>query len=110
LAAGDPQRAVALGGMMAIVAGLVCVAAGFARLGFVTELLSKPIRYGYMNGIALTVILSQIPKLLGFSVKADGPMRQAWGIAEGVGVGRTNLTTLAIGGSCLGLILWLKRR
>ena len=110
LSAGDPNRAVPAGGTMAIVAGLVCVAAGFARLGFVTELLSKPIRYGYMNGIALTVILSQIPKLLGFSVKADGPLRQAWGIAEGVSAGRTNLTALAIGGSCLGLILWLKRR
>src|SRR4030095_6890249 len=53
LSAADPQRAIAPGGMMAIVAGAVCVAAGLARLGFVTELLSKPIRYGYMNGIAL---------------------------------------------------------
>ena len=77
LSAGDPQRAIAVGGMMAIVSGVVCVAAGVARLGFITELLSKPIRYGYMNGIALTVMLSQIPKLLGFSVKADGPLRQA---------------------------------
>src|SRR3954453_23867611 len=64
LSAGDPARAVALGGTMAIVAGLVCIAAGVARLGFITELLSKPIRYGYMNGIALTVLLSQVPKLL----------------------------------------------
>ena len=83
LSAGDPQRAVALAGMMAIVSGVVCVAAGLARLGFVTELLSKPIRYGYMNGIALTVLLSQIPKLFGFSVTADGPARQAWGIVQG---------------------------
>ncbi len=66
LAGGDAHRAVALGSAMAIVAGLVCLAAGLARLGFITELLSKPIRYGYMNGIALTVILSQVPKLLGF--------------------------------------------
>ena len=63
--------------MMAIVSGVVCVAAGLARLGFVTELLSKPIRYGYMNGIALTVLLSQLPKLFGFSVDGDGPLRQA---------------------------------
>src|SRR6201993_4917490 len=49
LSAGDPQRAVALAGMMAIVSGVVCIVAGLARLGFVTELLSKPIRYGYMN-------------------------------------------------------------
>jgi len=110
LTAGDPQRAVTPGGMMAIVSGLVCVSAGLARLGFVTELLSKPIRYGYMNGIALMVILSQIPKLFGFSVKADGPLRQAWGIVEGVSGGRTNLAALAVGGSALALILWLKRR
>jgi high affinity sulfate transporter 1 len=109
LSAGDPQRAVPLGGMMAIVSGMVCVAAGLARLGFITELLSKPIRYGYMNGIALTVILSQIPKLFGFSVKAEGPVRQAWGIAEKVWGGSTNVTALAIGGSALALILVLKR-
>src|SRR6476646_3516939 len=66
LSAGDPQRAIAPGGLMAIVSGAACVALGLARLGFITELLSKPIRYGYMNGIALTVMLSQIPKLLGF--------------------------------------------
>src|SRR5215470_18520184 len=63
LSGGDATRAVALAGMMAIVSGVVCVAAGLGRLGFITELLSKPIRYGYMNGIALTVLLSQIPKL-----------------------------------------------
>ena len=56
---------------IAIVSGVVCVSAGLARLGFITELLSKPIRYGYMNGIALTVLLSQVPKLFGFSVTAD---------------------------------------
>jgi high affinity sulfate transporter 1 len=109
LSAGDPQRAVPLGGMMAIVSGAVCVGAGLARLGFVTELLSKPIRYGYMNGIALTVILSQTPKLFGFSVKPDGPLRQAWQIAEKVWGGSTNVTALAIGGGALALILVLKR-
>jgi high affinity sulfate transporter 1 len=108
--AGDPQRAVAIAGMMAIVSGGVCVAAGIARLGFITELLSKPIRYGYMNGIALTVILSQVPKLFGFSVKAEGPLRQAWGIAEQVWGGSTNVAALAVGGSTLALILVLKRK
>jgi high affinity sulfate transporter 1 len=107
--AADPQRAVAVGGMMAIVSGVVCLAAGLARLGFITELLSKPIRYGYMNGIALTVILSQIPKLLGFSTKADGPLRQVLAIVEKVWAGNTNMTALLIGGSTLILILVLKR-
>src|SRR5689334_18378872 len=82
LSAGDSQRAVALASAMAIVSGAVCVAAGLARLGFVTELLSKPIRYGYMNGIALTVLLSQLPKLLGFSVRTQGPLRQIWDVAS----------------------------
>ena len=109
LSAGQPQRAVAVAGMMAIVSGVVCVVAGLARLGFITELLSKPIRYGYMNGIALTVLLSQIPKLLGFSVTAEGPLRQAWGIVNKVLVGNTNMVALAIGASALALILVLKR-
>jgi high affinity sulfate transporter 1 len=109
LSGGDAQRAIPFGGMMAIVSGAVCVAAGLARLGFITELLSKPIRYGYMNGIALTVILSQIPKLLGFSVKAEGPLRQVVGIADKIGSGSTNITAFALGGGTLALILVLKR-
>jgi high affinity sulfate transporter 1 len=109
LAGGDPARAVALAGAMAIVAGVVSIAAGLARLGFITELLSKPIRYGYMNGIALTVILSQLPKLLGFSVSADGPGRQALGIAQGIAAGKTSVASFAIGGGTLAIILLLKR-
>jgi high affinity sulfate transporter 1 len=109
LSGGDPKRAIALAAMMAAVSGAICIAAGLARLGFITELLSKPIRYGYMNGIALTVLLSQVPKLLGFSVKAEGPLRQAWGIVKNIQSGNTNLVALAIGGSTLVVILILKR-
>jgi high affinity sulfate transporter 1 len=109
LSAGDPQRAVGLASMMAIVSGAACVAAGLARLGFITELLSKPIRYGYMNGIALTVLLSQIPKLFGFSVEAKGPLRQAVEIVHHVLQGHTNLVALAIGTGTLVPILVLKR-
>ena len=89
LSGGDPTRAIALAGMMAIVSGTVCILAGLARLGFVTELLSKPIRYGYMNGIALTVLISQLPKLFGFSIESDGPVRNLLAIATAV-PGRTN--------------------
>jgi high affinity sulfate transporter 1 len=109
LSAGEPQRAVALAGMMAIVSGVVCIAAGLARLGFVTELLSKPIRYGYMNGIALTVLLSQVSRLFGFSVSAHGPLRQAWEIVNKVLAGSTNVVAFAIGASTLAIILLLKR-
>ncbi|HXZ81563.1 MAG TPA: SulP family inorganic anion transporter [Terriglobales bacterium] len=109
LSGGEPRRAVALAGMMALVSGIVCIAVGLARLGFITELLSKPIRYGYMNGIALTVLLSQVPKLFGFSVKSNGPLRQVWGIVDQVLAGRTNVVALVIGASTLVLILLLKR-
>src|SRR5690349_2586338 len=75
LSAGDPRRAVALAGGMALVSGAACIIAGIARLGFITELLSKPIRYGFMNGIAFAVLISQLPKLFGFSIESTGPLR-----------------------------------
>ncbi|WP_347908450.1 SulP family inorganic anion transporter [Pseudomonas grandcourensis] len=109
LSGGDPQRAVALAGMMAIVSGAVCILAGIARLGFITELLSKPIRYGYMNGIALTVLISQLPKLFGFSIESEGPLRNIWAIASAVMEGKVNWTTFTVGGLTLAAILLLKR-
>ena len=108
LSGGDPARAVALAGMMAVVSGTVCILAGAARLGFVTELLSKPIRYGYMNGIALTVLISQLPKLFGFSIEGHGPLRDLWEMAEAILGGKTNWTALAIGAGTLAVILLLK--
>jgi high affinity sulfate transporter 1 len=110
LSGGDPLRAVALAGLMAVVSGFVCILAGAARLGFITELLSKPIRYGYMNGIALTVLISQLPKLFGFSIESDGPLRRIWAIAEAVLDGRTNWTAFAIGAGTLAVIFLLKDR
>jgi high affinity sulfate transporter 1 len=108
LSGGDALRAVALAGMMAVVSGVVCILAGIARLGFVTELLSKPIRYGYMNGIALTVLISQLPKFFGFSIDGDGPLRKLWAIGGAVLSGRTNWIAFAIGAGTLAVILLLK--
>jgi high affinity sulfate transporter 1 len=109
LSAGEPQRAMALAGMMAVTSGLLCILAGTARLGFVTELLSKPIRYGYMNGIALTVLVSQLPALFGFSVDGDGLLHKIRGIVEGVLSGRTNWISLLLGAGTLAVIFLLKR-
>jgi high affinity sulfate transporter 1 len=108
LSGGDPLRAATLAGMMAIVSGMVCILAGIARLGFVTELLSKPIRYGYMNGIALTVLISQLPKLFGFSIESEGPLRSLWAIASAILEGRTNWVAFGIGLATLIVILLLK--
>ena len=109
LSGGDPGRAVALAGMMAVVSGIVCILAGVARLGFVTELLSKPIRYGYMNGIALTVLISQLPKFFGFSVEDDGPLRELWAIGSLVVDGKSNWAAFAIGAGTLAVVLLLKK-
>ena len=108
LSGGDPVRAVTLAGMMAVVSGIVCILAGVARLGFVTELLSKPIRYGYMNGIALTVLVSQLPKFFGFSIDGDGPLRELLAIAGAILGGKANWAAFAIGAGTLAVILLLK--
>ena len=108
LAMGDPGKAIALAGMMAIVSGLVCILAGIFKLGFITELLSKPIRYGYMNGIALTVLISQLPKMMGFSIQSDGPARNVYSIFQAVMDGKVNNASLLIGIGTLAIILLLK--
>jgi high affinity sulfate transporter 1 len=74
LAAGDPASAVVLASAMSIIAGVVCVAAGYLSLGVVTEFLSKPLRIGYLNGIAVVIFISQVPKALGFSIAAESTL------------------------------------
>ena len=106
LAAGDPARTIALAGMLAIFTGLLCILAGLARLGFITELLSKPIRYGYMNGIALTVLVGQLPKLFGFSTEGDGVLEETAAFIQGLLAGKTNWVTLAVGAAYPGVSSW----
>ena len=80
LALGDPARGIALAAMLAVLAGAVCIVAGITHFGFLTELISVPVRYGYLNGIALTVIVGQLPALLG--IRASG--EQAWQVLADV--------------------------
>ncbi|MET0577085.1 MAG: SulP family inorganic anion transporter, partial [Ilumatobacteraceae bacterium] len=100
---GDPQRAVALASMLALLVGVMTVLAGVAKLGFVADLLSKPTQIGYLNGLDLTILVGQLPKLFGFSVDADGLIPEAAGFAKGLANGETVTAALAIG--LLGLIL-----
>ena len=95
--------------MMAVVSGLLCIASGAARLGFITELLSKPIRYGYMNGIALTVLISQLPSLFGFSVEAQGTLDRTWAFSLALLAGQTHAASLTLGAGTLAVIWLLKR-
>ena len=100
---GDPQRAVALASMLALLVGVMTVLAGVAKLGFVADLLSKPTQIGYMNGLALTILVGQLPKLFGFSVDADGLIPEAAGFAKGLANGETVAAALAVG--LLGLVI-----
>lgn len=101
----DPARAVALGSVLAVMTGAFCLVAGFARAGFLTDLLSKPVRIGYMNGIALTVIVTQLPKLFGFSVSAPDVISGVIGFARGLASAQTNRVAFAIGSACIATIL-----
>jgi high affinity sulfate transporter 1 len=109
LAGPDPARAAALAGALALLSGALCCLAGLLRLGFVADLLSKPIRYGYLNGIALTVLAGQLPKLLGFTVSSGNLPHSVDGLVRGVLGGQVNLTASAIGVASLLTIGAFKR-
>jgi high affinity sulfate transporter 1 len=110
LAAGDPAYALDLAGAMAIVAGALCVAGGFAGLGFVTELLSKPIRYGYINGIAVTIVIAQLAKLCGVKIESSGPLRELWTLGQAIASGKGNTSTFLVGAGTLLVVGFLRRR
>jgi len=109
LAGGDSTRAIALAAALAIMAGVLCLGAAVARLGFVTDLLSRPIRVGYMNGIALTILVGQLPKLLGFSVSSNDVAGGIVELGRRIADGKTVPLALLIGLASLALILGLRR-
>jgi high affinity sulfate transporter 1 len=106
---GDPAKAVALASMLAIFVGAIMLFAGVAKLGFIADLLSKPTQIGYMNGLALTILVGQLPKLFGFSVDADGFIPELKGFVQGVINGETIGAALAVGVFSLALILVVQR-
>ncbi|MCU1370566.1 MAG: putative sulfate transporter [Ilumatobacteraceae bacterium] len=104
---GDPAKAIALASMLALLVAVFMIAAGVAKLGFVADLFSKPTQIGYMNGLALTILIGQLPKLFGFSVDADGFVEELRGFAQGVVDGDTLGAALALGVGGLAVILVL---
>jgi high affinity sulfate transporter 1 len=106
---GDPQRAIALASLLALMVGLIMIVVGLARLGFIADLLSRPTMIGYMNGLALTILVGQLPKLFGFSVDADGLIGEIDGFARGVAGGAVVPAAAAVGIGGVVLILVLQR-
>ena len=107
LAAGNTDYAIALAGMLALIVSVICIGAGLARLGFVADLISKPVRVGYLAGLAITIFIGQLPKLFGYSIEADGLIQELVVFLQNLN--QTNPWTLAVGLLSLFIILGLKR-
>ncbi len=107
LAGGDEQTAIALAGMLALLVGAVTVAAGIAKLGFVADLLSNPVRVGYLAGLAVVILIGQLPKLFGFKIEASGLVDELVTFLQNLD--RTNPWALGIGLLSLAIILGLQR-
>ncbi|HSO14871.1 MAG TPA: sulfate permease [Arthrobacter sp.] len=106
---GDPQKAVVLASMLALMVGVIMVLASVAKLGFIADLISKPTMIGYMNGLAVTILVGQLPKLFGFKVDSESFLGDVVGFVEGVATGQTVLAAAAVGISGIVLILALQR-
>ena len=107
LAGGGESTAIALAGMLGILVGLTEIGLGLGKLGFVADLLSKEVQVGYMNGLAITIIVGQLPKLFGFSTSADSFLKEVRVFFEGLD--QTDTTTLLVGLAVLALLLVLPR-
>ncbi|WP_226759174.1 SulP family inorganic anion transporter [Arthrobacter sp. SO3] len=105
LAGKDPDHAVALAGVLALLIGGLLLAGRVFKLGFVTGLLSKPIRVGYLNGIAVAIMLSQLPKLLGIPAAGGSLVDSATATARAVAQGATNPLALLFGAGTIAVIV-----
>lgn len=107
IVAGDPGSAVVLAGMLAVLVGLIEIGLGIAKLGFVSDLLSSEVRVGYLNGLAVTIIVGQLPKLFGFSTDASGFVDEVRAFFEGLD--QRNRTTLLTGLAVIVVLLVLPK-
>jgi high affinity sulfate transporter 1 len=108
-AEGDPKRAIALASLLAIMVGAIMTVAAVAKLGFIADLISKPTMIGYLNGLALTILVGQLPKLFGFKVEANGFLGELTGFAKGLAHGEAVAAAAAVGIAGIALILVLQR-
>ena len=106
---GDPKRAIMLASILAIMVAAIMIVTAAAKLGFIADLISKPTMIGYMNGLALTILIGQLPKLFGFKVEADGLIGEITGFVKGLANGEAVAAAAAVGIAGIVLILVLQR-
>ena len=111
LVAGDPARYAALAAALAILVGAACFLAGLARLGFLASLLSRPVLIGYMAGIALIMIGSQLGKISGVPVSGDEFLQEMRSFASSATQVHWPTVVLSAGvlATLLALARWLPR-
>jgi len=108
-AKGDAKRAVALASVLALMVAVIMIVAAVAKLGFIADLISKPTMVGYMNGLALTILVGQLPKLFGFKIDAEGLIREFIAFVKGLANGEAVAAAAAVGIAGIVLILVLQR-
>ena len=106
-AGGDSTLFVALTAALAVVTGILALLAGVLRLGFIASLISEPVLKGFIVGLALTILVGQVPKFFGIE-KSDGDFfQQTWGVITQLG--QTQWLTFLVGGLSLAVVLACKR-
>jgi SulP family sulfate permease len=105
LAAGDPTRYTALAAALALMVAAVCLVARAARLGFLSELLSRPVLVGYLAGIALVMVSGQLDNLTGVPVEGDGFIAEI--LSFGTGLHAVHVPTLLMSTGVLAVLATL---
>jgi high affinity sulfate transporter 1 len=95
--------------LLAVMVGVLLGALGLARLGFIADLISMPVREGYLLGIAVLILAAQLPALFGIDVPAGQAIERFVGLGQAIAAGETNIAALAVGVGCLVVILGAKR-
>jgi SulP family sulfate permease len=102
LAAGHSSNYAALAAMLALLMGAIMIVGGILRLGMLADFLSQPVLVGFMNGVAVILIASQLPRFFGISISEESALGKLWGVLAKLG--DASWRTVALGLVLLGVL------